>query len=375
MLGGVYDGLTTRLAEQAGFEVLFIGGFSVAATLLGEPDFGYLTQTEMADAARRVCRLTTPAGAGRRRHRLRQRAQRPAHGRALPRRRRRRAVPRGPGVAEALRPHAAASRSSSAREWLSKLRAVRSRARQPRPVPRRAHRRARRRSASTRRSRAARRRATSAPTRCSSRRRSRSPSWSRSRAPSPAPRSRTWSRAARRRCCSPAELHALGFDLIVTPLAALLAAARAVRDVYAELRRSRHDARRPRPAAVVRRVQRADRSRAPLRARAPLPRRAAMKAHTEYLIFNTRKRHELVNITDRVAEIVQRAAIREGMCLVSAMHITAGDLGERRGGRAQARLPGVARAAGARAGPTTAITRPARTTPTRISSARSCTIR
>ena len=37
---------------------------------------------------------------------------------------------------------------------------------------------------------------------------------------------------------TPDELHALGFDLIVTPLAALLAAARAVRDAYAELRRS-----------------------------------------------------------------------------------------------------------------------------------------
>jgi len=53
-LGGVYDGLSTRLAHQAGFEVMFVGGFSVAATLLGEPDFGYLTQTEIADTARRV---------------------------------------------------------------------------------------------------------------------------------------------------------------------------------------------------------------------------------------------------------------------------------------------------------------------------------
>jgi 2-methylisocitrate lyase-like PEP mutase family enzyme len=58
VMGGVYDGLSTRIAHRAGFEVLFIGGFSVAATLLGEPDFGYLTQTEMADTARRVCRLT-----------------------------------------------------------------------------------------------------------------------------------------------------------------------------------------------------------------------------------------------------------------------------------------------------------------------------
>ncbi len=48
-----------------------------------------------------------------------------------------------------------------------------------------------------------------------------------------------------------------------------------------------------------------------------------MKAHTEYLVFNTRQRHELVNITDRLADIVARAGVREGMCLVSAMHITA----------------------------------------------------
>jgi 2-methylisocitrate lyase-like PEP mutase family enzyme len=58
VLGGVYDGLSARIAQRTGFEVLFMGGFSVAATLLGEPDFGYLTQTEMADTARRVCRLT-----------------------------------------------------------------------------------------------------------------------------------------------------------------------------------------------------------------------------------------------------------------------------------------------------------------------------
>ena len=45
VLGGIYDGLSARLAHRAGFDVLFMGGFSVAATLLGEPDFGYLTQT------------------------------------------------------------------------------------------------------------------------------------------------------------------------------------------------------------------------------------------------------------------------------------------------------------------------------------------
>lgn len=58
VMGGVYDGVSARLADRAGFEALFMGGFSVAASLLGEPDFGLLTQSEMADAARRVCRLT-----------------------------------------------------------------------------------------------------------------------------------------------------------------------------------------------------------------------------------------------------------------------------------------------------------------------------
>lgn len=55
LLAGVHDGLSARLAYDAGFDGLFLSGFGVAATLLGQPDFGYLTQTEMADAARRVC--------------------------------------------------------------------------------------------------------------------------------------------------------------------------------------------------------------------------------------------------------------------------------------------------------------------------------
>jgi secondary thiamine-phosphate synthase enzyme len=49
-----------------------------------------------------------------------------------------------------------------------------------------------------------------------------------------------------------------------------------------------------------------------------------MRAHTEYLWFETRKRHELVNITERVAAIVGASGVAEGLCLVSAMHITAG---------------------------------------------------
>ncbi|HWB73205.1 MAG TPA: isocitrate lyase/PEP mutase family protein [Egibacteraceae bacterium] len=55
---GVYDALTARLAAEAGFDVLFVSGYSVSASRLGMPDFGYLTQTEMADAARAVCGAT-----------------------------------------------------------------------------------------------------------------------------------------------------------------------------------------------------------------------------------------------------------------------------------------------------------------------------
>jgi len=49
-----------------------------------------------------------------------------------------------------------------------------------------------------------------------------------------------------------------------------------------------------------------------------------MRAHTDYLWFNTSKRRELINITDRVAEIVAASRVQDGLCLVSAMHITAG---------------------------------------------------
>jgi methylisocitrate lyase len=58
VMPGVYDALSSRLATLAGFEVIFISGYSVSATALGAPDFGYLTQTEIADAARRVCGAT-----------------------------------------------------------------------------------------------------------------------------------------------------------------------------------------------------------------------------------------------------------------------------------------------------------------------------
>ena len=48
-----------------------------------------------------------------------------------------------------------------------------------------------------------------------------------------------------------------------------------------------------------------------------------MKAHTEYLWFETKARRELVRLTDTVEEIVRKSGVAEGFVLVSAMHITA----------------------------------------------------
>jgi len=49
-----------------------------------------------------------------------------------------------------------------------------------------------------------------------------------------------------------------------------------------------------------------------------------MKFHTEYLWFNTENHREYINITPEISEILKKSRIKEGMILVSAMHITAG---------------------------------------------------
>ena len=54
LMPGVWDALSGLLAAEAGFTTAFLSGYCVSGTLLGLPDFGYLTQTEMAEDARRV---------------------------------------------------------------------------------------------------------------------------------------------------------------------------------------------------------------------------------------------------------------------------------------------------------------------------------
>jgi methylisocitrate lyase len=59
LMPGVWDALSVRLAAEAGFDTVFLSGYCVSGTQLGLPDFGYLTQPEMAEVARRVCAAST----------------------------------------------------------------------------------------------------------------------------------------------------------------------------------------------------------------------------------------------------------------------------------------------------------------------------
>jgi 2-methylisocitrate lyase-like PEP mutase family enzyme len=58
---GAHDVFTARLIEASGLETVFLGGFGTSASLLGLPDVGFLTLTEMADAVRRMAqRVSIP---------------------------------------------------------------------------------------------------------------------------------------------------------------------------------------------------------------------------------------------------------------------------------------------------------------------------
>ncbi|MEE9606758.1 MAG: oxaloacetate decarboxylase [Myxococcota bacterium] len=51
---GVFDALSAKIAERAGFRAMMLTGYGLSASQLGEPDFGLLTHSEVVDAARRV---------------------------------------------------------------------------------------------------------------------------------------------------------------------------------------------------------------------------------------------------------------------------------------------------------------------------------
>ncbi|MCD6539615.1 MAG: YjbQ family protein [Candidatus Omnitrophica bacterium] len=47
-----------------------------------------------------------------------------------------------------------------------------------------------------------------------------------------------------------------------------------------------------------------------------------MRSFTEYLWFNTKSKVEFINITSQIEELVEKSKVKEGLCLVNAMHIT-----------------------------------------------------
>ncbi len=56
---GAHDAVTAKLAEQAGAPAIFVSGYAASAIVAGQPDCGVLTQTEMFEHIRRICRVTT----------------------------------------------------------------------------------------------------------------------------------------------------------------------------------------------------------------------------------------------------------------------------------------------------------------------------
>jgi len=58
LVPGIYDALSAKIAQAAGFSSAVLTGYGVSAALLGEPDFGLLTQSEILEVARRVVRAT-----------------------------------------------------------------------------------------------------------------------------------------------------------------------------------------------------------------------------------------------------------------------------------------------------------------------------
>lgn len=56
---GVYDAITARIAQKAGFEAMFQTGYGTSATLLGMPDYGFIGPTETVENARRICRAVS----------------------------------------------------------------------------------------------------------------------------------------------------------------------------------------------------------------------------------------------------------------------------------------------------------------------------
>ena len=56
---GAFDALSAKVIESIGAKAIYVSGFAAAASAFGEPDLGTVSQTEMAEHVRRICRATT----------------------------------------------------------------------------------------------------------------------------------------------------------------------------------------------------------------------------------------------------------------------------------------------------------------------------
>jgi len=56
---GVYDAITARIAQKAGFKAMFQTGYGTSAALLGMPDYGFVGSTETIENARRICKAVS----------------------------------------------------------------------------------------------------------------------------------------------------------------------------------------------------------------------------------------------------------------------------------------------------------------------------
>jgi len=59
ILPGVYDAFSAKLAEKAGLTGCIMGGYQISASVLGQPDVGYLSITEMVYALKKICDATS----------------------------------------------------------------------------------------------------------------------------------------------------------------------------------------------------------------------------------------------------------------------------------------------------------------------------
>ena len=231
---GVWDALSARMVSAAGFEACFLSGYATAATLLGLPDFGYLTGAEMAEVAGRVCRSASElavvvdgdTGHGNALNTIRTVQLFEAAGAA------------GIFLEDQVWPkkcgHMAGKRVVPREEWLSKLAAALEHRERLFVVARTDARAAVSLEEACERARLAAELGVDAvfveaPASLDELR-------TVTEATPGAVRVANMIEAGRTPLCTPAELHALGFDLVVSPLSGLFASARALANAYGLLR-------------------------------------------------------------------------------------------------------------------------------------------